>query len=76
MSAAQVESAEPTPAPAGVEMLAAALRQASQRAAETADGGLSLIFVCSPDEPEKPARLRAAAGFSSPEAARIGAAAV
>ena len=76
MSAAQVESEGPAPASENVETLASALRQASQRAAEMAGGGLSLVFVCSPDEPEKPARLRAAAGFTSPEAARIGAATV
>ncbi len=76
MSAAQVEALEPTPATEGVETLAAALRQASQRAAEMVGGGLSLIFVCSPDKPEEPARLRAASGFTSPETARIGAATV
>ena len=74
MSAAQVEAVEP--ATEGVETLAAALRQASQRAAEMVGGGLSLIFVCSPDKPAEPARLRAASGFTSPEAARIGAATV
>jgi signal transduction histidine kinase len=74
VSAAQVEAVEP--ATEGVETLAAALRQASQRAAEMVGGGLSLIFVCSPDKPEEPARLRAASGFTSPEAARIGAATV
>ena len=73
VSAAQVEAVEPAPAIEGVETLAAALRQASQRAAEVVGGGLSLIFVCSPDKPEEPARLRAASGFTSPEAARIGA---
>ena len=74
MSAAQVEAVEPVTE--GVETFAAALRQASQRAAEMVGGGLSLIFVCSPDKPEEPARLRAASGFTSPEAARIGAATV
>jgi len=76
VSAEQVGSAEPTPEAEGIETLAVALRQASLRAAEMVGGGLSLIFICLPDRPEEPPRLRAAAGFVSQEAARIGAVAV
>lgn len=76
MSTGQVEPEGPAPATESVETLATELRQASLGAAEMVGGGLSLIFVCSPNEPEKPPRLRAAAGFASPETARIGAAAV
>jgi len=76
VSSRQVASAQAALATEGIETLAAALRQASLRAAEMVGGGLSLIFVCSLSEPEEPPRLRAAAGFPSPEAARIGAAAV
>jgi len=76
VSTGQVEPEGPAPATESVETLATELRQASLGAAEMVGGGLSLIFVCSPNEPEKPPRLRAAAGFASPETARIGAAAV
>ena len=76
MSVEQVEPEKSAPATEAIETLAAELRQASLGAAEIVGGGLSLIFVCSPNEPAEPPRLRAAAGFASPEAARIGAAAV
>jgi signal transduction histidine kinase len=76
VSTGQVEPEESTPAIEGVETLAATLRQASLRAAEMVGEGLSLIFVWSPNKPAEPPRLRAAAGFASPEAARLGAAAV
>jgi signal transduction histidine kinase len=75
VGAGQVESAEYTAAGERIETLAAALRDASLRAAGMAGGGLSLIFVSAPGHPEEPPRLRAAAGFTSAEAARIGAAA-
>ena len=76
MSAGQVEFAGSPQAADRVETLAAALRLRSLSASEIVGGGLSLIFVCALDEPEEPLRLRAAAGFVSPEAARIGAVAV
>jgi signal transduction histidine kinase len=73
VSAGQVESAESTP---DTETLAAALRAGSLQASGIVGGGLSLVFVCGTDEPEESPRLRAASGFASPEAARIGAVAV
>ncbi len=73
MGAGQVESAESTAASESIETLAAALRDASLRAAGMAGGGLSLIFVSASGRHEEPPRLRAAAGFTSAEAARIGA---
>jgi len=76
VSAAQVEPAESTPAAEGIETLATALRNGSSRASEIVGGGLSLIFICAAEESAEPPRLRAAAGFASPEAARIGAVAV
>ncbi len=76
VSAEQVESGRPTPDAEGVETLASALRQRSLAASEIVGGGLSLIFIRLSDEAGTPPRLRAAAGFASPEAARVGAAAV
>jgi signal transduction histidine kinase len=55
-----------------MEQLAAALRSAASRAAETASGGCALLFVLDADAESVP-RLRAAAGFPSPEAARAAA---
>jgi len=73
VSTGQVESAKPTP---DIGAVAAALRTGSLQASGIVGGGLSLIFVCGTGEPDKTLRLRAASGFASPEAARIGAAAV
>ncbi len=73
MSAGQVKSAESA---LDTETVAAALRAGSLQASGIVGGGLSLIFVCATDEPEESPRLRAASGFASPEAARIGAVAV
>jgi len=76
VSAGLVESAEPNLVAERIETLAAALRTGSLRASQIVGGGLALIFVRDSEEPEKPPQLRAAAGFASPEEARIGAVAV
>jgi signal transduction histidine kinase len=57
------------------QRLAAALREAAARAAADAGGGLALVFASEADEAdsEAAARLRAAAGFATPEAARAAA---
>jgi signal transduction histidine kinase len=54
------------------QALAAALRKLASSVAERAGGGLSLIFAAAPgeDSPDSAARLRAAAGFGTPHAAR------
>jgi signal transduction histidine kinase len=75
-SAEQVESAKPPPKSDGAETLSTTLRQGSLRAAEMVGGGLCLIFVSPENEAKATPQLRAAAGFASPEEARIGAAAV
>ena len=76
MSAGQVRSARSALEAERAETLASALRVRSVTASEIAGGGLSLIFVRSSDVSGVPPRLRAAAGFASPEAARSGAMAV
>jgi signal transduction histidine kinase len=76
VSAGQIEAVDAKPAVEPVETLATALRAGSLRASEIVGGGLSLIFVCAGGEPQTPPQLRAAAGFASPEEARIGAVAV
>jgi len=54
------------------QALAATLRKLASKAAEQAGGGLSLVFAAAPgdDSPNNAARLRAAAGFATPHAAR------
>jgi len=55
-----------------VQALAQALRKLAASAAEQTAGGLSLIFAAAPgdESTESATRLRAAAGFASPHAAR------
>jgi signal transduction histidine kinase len=54
------------------QALAQALRKMASQAADQAGGGLSLVFAAAPgeDSPDSAARLRAAAGFNTPHAAR------
>ena len=54
------------------QALAATLRKLASSVAERVGGGLSLIFAAAPGDeaPDNAARLRAAAGFPSPHAAR------
>jgi signal transduction histidine kinase len=54
------------------QRLARAVRAAAAAAADDVDGGLALVFAAAPgdDAPESAARLRAAAGFPSAQAAR------
>jgi len=51
------------------------LRKLASTAADHAGGGLSLVFAAAPgdDSPENASRLRAAAGFTTPHAARAAA---
>jgi signal transduction histidine kinase len=64
--------ASPVAADPQTQALAATLRKLASSVAERAGGGLSLIFAAAPgdDAPDNAARLRAAAGFASPHAAR------
>ncbi|MCH8134226.1 MAG: hypothetical protein IIA30_16900 [Myxococcales bacterium] len=68
----QAESSERTPQQARKQQLAAAVRAAAANAADEVGGGLALIFAAAPGESgiECASRLRAAAGFSSAQAAR------
>ena len=68
----QAESSERTPQQARKQQLAAAVRAAAANAADEVGGGLALIFAAAPGESgiECTSRLRAAAGFSSAQAAR------
>jgi len=59
-----------TPQSAQTQQLAAAVRAAAVAAANRVGGGLALVFACGEASAEDTARLRAAAGFSSAEAAR------
>jgi signal transduction histidine kinase len=59
---------------ASTQRLAAAVRAAAVTAADEVGGGLALVFATIPgDESSDAPRLRAAAGFSSPESARTAA---
>jgi len=64
--------ASPVVANPQTQALAATLRKLASSVAERAGGGLSLIFAAAPgdDSPGNAAKLRAAAGFASPHAAR------
>ncbi|MEM7411648.1 MAG: HAMP domain-containing sensor histidine kinase [Myxococcota bacterium] len=52
-----------------IQQLAAALRHGASQVAETAQGGVALVFAVGEAGPTD-VRLRAAAGFATPEAAR------
>jgi len=58
--------------PERTQLLVSALKAAAARASELAGGGSVLCFAAVPGEPDgpAPARLRAAAGFATPEQAR------
>ena len=55
-----------------IQALAQALRKLASNAADQTAGGLSLVFAAAPgdESADSAARLRAAAGFASPHAAR------
>jgi signal transduction histidine kinase len=65
-------TARATPADPRRKKLADALRRLASTAAEQAGGGLSLVFATTPSDESAAgsARLRAAAGFGTPQAAR------
>jgi signal transduction histidine kinase len=70
-----MNSAAPTPAASSrreTQALAQAVRKLAAKAVEQAGGGLSLVFATTPDDEsaDGATRLRAAAGFASPHAAR------
>ena len=70
----QVDSA-PSETPARADAVASALRAAAARGAELVGNGLALVFAHAPGRRDAFPALRAAAGFGSPEEARIASAA-
>jgi signal transduction histidine kinase len=65
-------TARAVPADPRTQQLADAMRKLASAAAEQANGGVCLVFAATPGEESTAvaARLRAAAGFGSPQAAR------
>ena len=59
-----------TPQNGQTQRLAAAVRAAAASAANQVGGGLALVFACGEASTEGAPRLRAAAGFTSAQAAR------
>jgi signal transduction histidine kinase len=74
-AATDADNAQSAPAATqdpNIRDLAKALRKLAASAADQTGGGLSLVFAAAPgeDSPDGAARLRAAAGFNAPHAAR------
>jgi signal transduction histidine kinase len=69
-AASEARNDGPTPQSTRTQQLAAAVRAAAATAANRVGGGLALVFACSEASTEGAPRLRAAAGFTSAQAAR------